>query len=152
MIEKKVYYFAYGSNMYSNKLSERIGEKNIKEEKVAVLKNYRLVFNKKCRLGACANIVPMEGEEVWGVLYKIPEEKLSILDRYEGYPKHYSRKIVEVETVDGERVKAWTYIANPKYVNNKIKPSGEYLKYVVAGAVEHNLPLWYILYILSWLR
>jgi gamma-glutamylcyclotransferase (GGCT)/AIG2-like uncharacterized protein YtfP len=132
------YYFAFGSNMNPQRMKKR-GVK-FKSCQRAVLKDHKLVFNKQAYRGnpneGYANIEPCEGCIVEGVLYELryPEEGIAKLDYYEGFygendpDNHYNRVIVEVETDDGRKVKAYTYIANPRRVNNNLKPTEDYKK------------------------
>jgi len=124
------YYFAYGSNMNPERMKERGAD--FKSIKRAVLKGYKLVFNKRSRRygeSACANIEPDENSVVEGVLYELkePEVALKQLDFYEGYPTNYDRIKVVVETDEGEKIEAFTYVAQPEYIDNTLKPSKKYL-------------------------
>ncbi len=136
-----VWYFAYGSNLSRAQMKSRAGQ--ILEERPARLENYELVFNKKARGGsATGNIRPAPGKTVHGVLYRISEQALRALDRFEGVPEHYRR--IEVTTVDpeGNKIEAQTYIATK--VENGLRPAPHYLQTVLQGAQEHNLPEEYI--------
>jgi len=132
-----VWYFAYGSNMDPKRMQDR--DVGYQGRYPAVLKNWRLAFNK----AACgkpgvgyANVVPMTSERVEGVLYRLPKESdLSRLDRFEGAPAHYKRHRIEVEKTDtGEKIKAFTYIAQPERVQEGLKPLREYMNHLLAGA------------------
>jgi len=108
----------------------------VKEWRRGKIRNHKLVFNKPCRYGGCANIEPCEGSEVEGVLYLIPYHDLQKLDTYEGYPHHYDRRKIIVDTEEGP-IKAWVYIA--ARTKPGLKPSKEYMQYLVNGAKQHNL-------------
>jgi cation transport regulator ChaC len=136
-----VWYFAYGSNLNRAQMKSRAGE--ILEERPARLENYELVFNKKARGGsATGNIRPAPGKMVYGVLYRIPEQALRSLDRFEGVPQHYRR--IEVTAIDneGNKVNAQAYIATK--VESGLRPAPHYLQSILQGAEEHNLPADYI--------
>lgn len=123
------YYFAYGSNMNPERMKER--GVNYRWYKKAVLKDYRLVFNKERLNGsAAANIEPFPGAVVEGVLYELenPRRGIDNLDVYEGYPDHYDRMVVKVETEDGEVYDAIVYIAQPWRV---FKPLREYFNHLL---------------------
>ena len=68
----------------------------------AVLGGYALRFNKRNGREALppqigfANIEPMTGEVVEGVLYDIPDEQSQRLDAIERHPEHYDRVAVTV--------------------------------------------------------
>ena len=110
MASRTVWHFAYGSNMNRAQMLARTGK--ILEEHNASLPNYQVRFNKKVRGGtAGANIQPMSGKTVHGVLYKIEEGSMRSLDRYEGVPDHYRRIEVQVTPEGGQPVPAQIYIA-----------------------------------------
>lgn len=102
----------------------------------AMLKDHRLVFNKLCRLYeggfGCANIEPSKGEVVEGVLYEVDLDRaIPVLDIFEGYPDHYTRKVVGVETPEGETFKAVVYVAHPSKVREGLKPHPDYLAHLL---------------------
>lgn len=141
MAPRTVWHFAYGSNMNRAQMLSRAGK--ILEEHNATLANYEVRFNKKVRGGtAGANVQPSSGKTVHGVLYKIEEGAFRSLDRYEGVPEHYRRIEVQVLPDGGQPVPAQIYIASK--VEKGLRPSPGYLKAILDGAGEHNLPASYI--------
>lgn len=129
-----MYYFAYGSNMNPERMKER--KVNFLERKKAILRGWKLVFNKvssKNPEEGYANIVKDENSIVEGILYLIEDDSIKKLDGYEGYPEHYDRKELEVELEDGSKVKAWVYIAQQDKVREGLKPSREYLEHLLKG-------------------
>ncbi len=117
---------------------ERMRERNAEflERRKALLRGWRLVFNKVAHRNpgeGYANIAKDKKGIVEGVLYLITKEGLSNLDRYEGYPCEYDRKVLEVVLEDGSRVKAWVYVAQPDKVRDGLKPSKEYLDHLLKG-------------------
>lgn len=120
-----IWYFAYGSNMSLKRMTER--KVAIIQYFPATLENYELKFNKiSKKQGAVANIVANIGSVVEGVLYQV--ESLELLDKAEGFPKHYKRIIININNID-----AWVYIAQPQYIIEGLKPSQEYLNYLLEG-------------------
>jgi gamma-glutamylcyclotransferase len=135
------WHFAFASNMNRAQMHSRAGE--ILEERPGQLENYELVFNKKVRGGtAGANIRPAPGKAVLGVLYKINESAFRNLDRYEGAPQHYRRIEVEVRDANGQTVAAQAFIATK--VEKGLRPAPHYLKTILDGAAEHQLPADYV--------
>ena len=133
-------YFAYGSNMNQEQMKER--GIHFLERKHAILRGYRLEFNKLASRNpqeGYANIVPNENEIVEGILYEISDLDLPELDKYEGYheheeyPNHYNRIKVKVKLDDGQEIEATTYIANSAKVREGLKPSREYLNHLLEG-------------------
>jgi gamma-glutamylcyclotransferase len=135
------WYFAYASNMNRAQMRARAGE--ILEEKLGRLENYELAFNKKVRGGSAgANIRPAPGKSVEGVLYKINESAFRNLDRFEGAPVHYRRIEVTVRDSEDRAVPAQAFIATK--VEKGLHPAAHYLKTILDGAAEHNLPAEYV--------
>lgn len=127
-------YFAFGSNMNPDRMRQR--EVNFTSRVRAVLEGYTLKFNKVSRnnpVKAFANIVPKEDGIVEGVLYEMPAEDIKKIDRAEGAPKHYKRIRVTVHLDDGSRVEADTYIAQPEWIREGIRPDREYLDHLLSG-------------------
>ena len=141
MAQTTVWYFAYASNMNRRQVEQRAGA--LAEEKVARLDNYELNFDKIARGGTgTANLVAAEGKTVYGVLYRVTEQQLKALDRFEGVPEHYRRSQVTVAEADGRKVAAQVYLA--RKVRKGLKPDRGYLARIVQGAEEHGLPADYI--------
>lgn len=120
--------------MNPNRMKER--GVNFFERKRAILRGWKLVFNKVASDNpekGYANIVRDENSIVEGILYLIDDKDVEKLDIYEGCPSHYDRKELEVELEDGSKVKAQVYIAQPDKVKEGLKPSREYLNHLLKG-------------------
>ncbi len=128
-----MYYFAYGSNMDSKRMVKRGVE--FFERKRGILHGFKLAFNKISSNNpqeGFANIVECKNSAVEGIIYKINQQSLNKLDMYEGYPEHYIRNIVDIET-DSDTVEAIVYAANPKKIDENLLPKEEYLNYLLGG-------------------
>ncbi len=135
------WYFAYASNMSSAQMKQRAGD--WAEEKLARLEGYELNFDKISRGGTgTGNMVRAEGKTVWGVLYRLTEQQLRALDRFESVPEHYRRIEVNVLDEQGNRLPAQVYVA--RKVRKGLKPDRVYLQRILQGAEEHNLPADYL--------
>lgn len=126
-------YFAYGSNMDMSRLSNRGVNPETKHK--GTLKNWKLKFNKKASAGdwGFANIEQSEGDSVEGLVFSIKESDIKLLDKFEGAPKHYRREILEIET-DIESIKCITYIAQIEYLVEGLKPTKEYIGFLINGS------------------
>lgn len=128
-------YFAFGSNLDPVRMKQR-GVAFTSRQK-ALLGDYELAFNKMNHQrpgSAFANIMPKPGGVVEGLLYEIDEQGLKNLDKYEGVPKHYTRKEVTLWLPEtNEKVRAVTYIAQKKMVQKGLKPTKIYLSHLLAG-------------------
>lgn len=137
----RVLYFAYGSNMLSERLCSRIP--SAQAIGCARLEDWRLVFNKRSVDGSAkANLVESPGDTTWGVLYEIEAQDLERLDKVEG---GYRRISVWAREPDGEMVEAVTYVSAE--LTDEQTAYDWYKDTVIAGAREHNLPQEYIAYL-----
>ena len=134
MATDEVYYFAFGSNMNQDRMTDR--KVYFTERKCAKLENYELKLHKILRNGtAAANIIETEGQCMYGALYRCTEKGLSTLDKFEGVRnKMYERKTVYVELSDGTVVKAVTYIALKDKTDDNLQKVGfDYLQHILKG-------------------
>ena len=92
----------------------------------AKLEHYKLKFNKVSKQGAVANIEYNKDSIVEGILYAV--ESLELLDKYEGYPKHYNRILLKINNVD-----AYVYLANNEYIQEGLLPNQDYLNHLLEG-------------------
>lgn len=97
-----MYYVAYGSNMNLEQMEYRCPHSKIIG--TGILNNWKLVFNYHL------DIVKSQGDYVPVVIWDIDKKDWPYLDAYEGYPKYYIRKRVNVITDDGETIKAIVYV------------------------------------------
>lgn len=135
----KIYNFAYGSNMLKSRLEERVGKVNRIGKKV-ILKDYEFQFSKLGSDGSGkANVHKKSGQQVEGALFELSQDQLSKLDKFEGYPDHYTRKTITVTNERGEEIEAIVYVAKEDKIRSGLKPTKEYLNYIVAGGRETEI-------------
>jgi gamma-glutamylcyclotransferase (GGCT)/AIG2-like uncharacterized protein YtfP len=133
-----ILYFAYGSNLLSGRMRERVP--SARREAVAFLDHHRLVCNKRGSDGSAkANLVPAAGHRVWGVLYRIEGAELPLLDQLES---GYARVVVEVRTASGEARLASTYRSDR--ITEDPVPFDWYRGMILEGAREQGLPEQYL--------
>jgi AIG2-like family len=134
-------YFAYGSNMLTERLRERC--KSAKTIGVAVVFGYRLEFSKRSLDGSGkATIVRSDKSEehVFGVVFEVAISERAALDKAEGVGSGY-KKIDELLArlqQGGEILRAATYIATD--LDRTLQPYDWYRALVIAGALQHKLP------------
>ena len=137
----EVWYFAFGANMHDSAFRERRGMRPI-GWRAGRVKGYRLRFNLDGRpkgKAAPANISPDSDAEVWGVLYQITRADLLHLDGTEGVPgRRYRHRWVDAEDIDGNVLRAVTYVADGKEGDGN--PSLRYITLLREGARAHGLP------------
>ena len=123
--------FAYGRNMDFNILKER----GVSFEFIGmgILENYELKFNKlasnKKGVGY-ANVVGSNGSKVEGLLFSI--DNIERLDKYEGFPNHYKKEILEIYH-SGTLVRAIVYIAVNDRISINLKPEESYLNSLLSA-------------------
>ena len=127
-----MYYFAYGSNMNPERLRARVG--NYSNMQYGVLKGYKLTFNKKSNTPrrGYATIEKCENSYVSGIIYNLSQKAIEILDMYEGFPLHYTKSYLNVETAKGV-CECVVYIANKDRVGVNLRPSYEYFEHLKKG-------------------
>ena len=128
------HYFAYGSNMNAQRVSER--GLRVVDATGGRLDGYALAFNKMSREHAGvghANIVYTRGGRTEGVLYELAHgDEIFKMDPFERAPWNYGREVVEVVHATG-MTWAWTYFANPAVTRAGLNPPLEYLDHLIAG-------------------
>lgn len=145
-------YFAYGSNLLQKRI--HINNPSAKRAGIGKLNNYKLDFIRYSTRwkGASATIVPNKESTVWGAIWEIDVEHMTSLDDQEGVNKNiYFPLMVDVELPDGTLKKCRVYqqyeIPEPNLDIDKLpkerQPSAVYLKTIIMGAKESNLPLYY---------
>ena len=125
-----MFYFAYGSNLHQRQMKNRCPD-SIPLARVK-LNGYRLEFNR------VADIVEEDGAVTWGAIYTVSPEDIKSLDRYEGYPRFYTKIAVEVEDQQGEALQAFAYVMNVKGCK---EPSDGYYRIIEKGYWDWDLPV-----------
>lgn len=150
-IKSDLPYMAYATSMCGPDFRERLGWTDMEETRFrasvqprrCTLKGWRLAFNRPasadpaCAVGE-ANVVPDPAATVEGVLYRLPRESIEFLDSTES---GYVRREVTV-TVDGKETSAHLYVA--EVTRDDLVPEPAYLRRVLEGAREHQLPEGYV--------
>lgn len=134
-----VSYFAYGSNQDETQMKERCPSAELVGK--FVLKNYKLsysIYSPKRKCG-CADVIKSDGDEVWGLVYKITTEDLIKLDGFEAHPIKYKRFTTNVENEQGEQKTVELYEVVEKS-KEQIPPSREYHEILIRAAEKYNYP------------
>lgn len=137
-------YLAYGSNMLARRLHERVPSARVVG--VTSLGGWELRFHKRSvdGSGKC-NIVPSPEPRavVHGVVYELAAAEKHRLDAIEGLGIGYLARELVV-AVAGERLEAFTYLAQDSHIDELLRPYRWYLDFVVTGARENGLPAAYV--------
>lgn len=134
------YYFAYGSNMDAARMEAR--KINFGSRFPGQISGFKLAFNKQAKNSnsGYANIVEAHAESiVEGIVYPVDMAEIQKLDVKEGYPDHYTRKLIQVNTPHGN-LEAWVYIAQPDKTAENLKPEQSYLDHLLAGKDFLSIP------------
>ena len=86
-----------------------------------------------------SNIEEMEGRTVPIVLWEITRNCEESLDIYEGYPRLYVKKDVEIVNLKGEKIQAFVYVMVEEYTDSPALPSINYLRSIWQGYTENKL-------------
>ncbi len=133
-------YFAYGSNLHVKRLLERVPSARV----VAVgrLGGFDLRFHKRGQDDSAkcnAFETGRPADVLHGVIYSIRTGERIGLDRAEGVGIGYEVRELTVTTAGGE-LRAFSYIAQPEFIDDSLRPFDWYRDLVLAGARAHGLP------------
>jgi gamma-glutamylcyclotransferase len=138
-----VKYFAFGSNMLTERLRARCPSAH--PIGTGYAQGYRVRFSKRSDDGSGkATLVWAAGHNAFGVLFTIAATDVAALDKAEG--KGYRRDdVFEISHFPmGHRLTAATYHARPAAIHEGLRPYDWYLDLIVAGARQHELPQEYV--------
>lgn len=137
-------YFAYGSNMLTERLKSRVSSAS--NPTSFELSGYQLRFHKKsidCS-GKCSIVkTSSSADVVHGVLFDISDDQEGDLDRAEGVGSGYFRDDIQLSAEDPTAT-AFVYIAEPRAIDEALIPYSWYYELVMTGAKQHGLPKDYI--------
>ncbi len=139
----KTSYFAFGSNLSSARLLERIPQAS--KHCVATLHRHQLCWHKKGQdlSGKCDIAFTGDpGDIVYGVVYLMTHDDKLELDVYEGAGIGYERREIQVTALHGEVIDVFTYFALK--IDRRRQPYHWYKEHVLRGALEHEFPSHYV--------
>lgn len=137
-------YFAYGSNMNTKRLRERVP--SAAKLSTGALNNFTLRFHKRSTDGSAkcdAFYTNNKSDEVRGVIYEIDESEKCSLDDAEGLGKGYNQITIRVKS-ENEILETFTYVADQTEIDETLNPYSWYKDLVISGAREHYLPESYV--------
>ena len=128
-------YFAYGSNINLEQMEHRCPDALLVGP--VTLENYELQF----RGHGFATVAPKESSVVHGLMWKLPPTSEQTLDYYEGYPRHYIKETVTVQTADGLKIPVMAYIMAEPMCRQPALPSPYYYRAIQQGFEANGLPV-----------
>jgi gamma-glutamylcyclotransferase (GGCT)/AIG2-like uncharacterized protein YtfP len=148
--------FQYGSNCSESELNgkDRLCGDAKFIDIAETVEEFELAFDVYSRIRRCAasDIVRKPGGKVWGVLYEVPDSLIgrataetngrNSLDAIEGEGNNYKRETINVRRPKGAFESALTYtVKRPK---PGLKTNIIYVRHIICGLREHQVPLQYI--------
>lgn len=127
-------YFAYGSNLNKHQMEYRCPDAIPLGR--AEVTHHKLLFRGNSRGFGVATIEREVGRKVLGGLWAVSKQDLVSLDRYEGYPRLYTRRNIQVNTDEGV-VMAMTYCMHPEY--QRAMPNRSYMDTIYEGYEDFGL-------------
>jgi gamma-glutamylcyclotransferase (GGCT)/AIG2-like uncharacterized protein YtfP len=135
-------YFAYGSNMSRGPMRQRCP--TAQETGLAILRDHRFVI----MANGYASVVPAQGADVHGILWRVGPRDLAALDDYEdlagGLYRHAMLPVLQNEA----NVEALVYLGNE---TREGRPREAYMALVIDSARDCGLPEDYVAGLANWL-
>jgi len=125
----KILYAAYGSNLNHAQMAVRCPKARFVG--TAILRDHALVFRR------VADIEPAKGQVVPVGLWHLTKDCLEALDRYEGYPSLYGRKMLKVIRPNRKTENAIIYFMR---YGDYDAPSKSYYQGIVDGYNDCGIP------------
>lgn len=154
--------FQYGSNTLKSRLNsaERLNGSAKFVSVVRTSKEYRFAFTVWSKKNDCAAADIIEGgdNQILGVLYDIPDNKVfrdkclknsKCLDKIEGEGFNYQRIKIDIEDLTGNKIddEVFTYVVNTDRRDFSIMTSLQYVSYIITGLESVDIPTEYIEYV-----
>ena len=148
--------FQYGSNCSDSEINSATRlSGDAKFAGIAeTVDDFELAFDVQSSGRGCAasDIVRKDGSKVWGVLCEVADHLISrqtakacgrrSFDAIEGEGRNYKRETINVRREDGEVIPALTYTVKEPVPG--LKTNIDYVRHIVCGLREHNVPDEYI--------
>lgn len=138
-------YFAYGSNMLDERIRVLDRAPSAKLVATAYVTGRKLSFDKEGRDGSGKCNIEETGDQndrVYGVIYKISAADKLKLDAAENLGQDYEAAVIRALVPNNKILTAITYVAIRK--TSHLPPYHWYKRIVIAGAIQHDLPVSYI--------
>ena len=129
-------YVAYGSNMNIEQMAFRCPKSRIVGN--GIIKGWRLIFNIHADI-----IEASEYDEVPVVCWEIDDSEWKNLDRYEGYPSYYVKRLVSVEMDGGGTKKCIVYVMNDSRKGIS-PPYRSYFDVCLQGYIDNGIDTEYL--------
>ncbi|MGL5434171.1 MAG: gamma-glutamylcyclotransferase family protein [Lachnospiraceae bacterium] len=135
-------YIAYGSNLSIEQMAYRCRTANLL--KTGFIEDWALCFRSMGESDgpAYATIVPEIDSKVPVAIWEIDRLAEQALDIYEGYPRLYYKKNIQVVTTSRDHITGMVYIMNEDAVPGI--PSQRYINTIIQGYIDNQLDFEYL--------
>ena len=130
-LSPRKYYFAYGSNCHVSSMLSRCP--------AAICNGKVLLNHHELVLRSVADIEASDGQSVYGALWQITPECESALDRYEGFPRLYTKRQVSVIHDELGQLDAMVYVMVGRAAQEP--PRAAYRDIIAQGYREHDISI-----------
>ncbi|MFC3038869.1 gamma-glutamylcyclotransferase [Virgibacillus xinjiangensis] len=134
LMREDLFYFAYGSCMDDERFKLAKVDQHFNDSiGKALLHNHGFRLSRSSNDGGKADIIESFGEQVEGIVYKVPMEAIDYLYQREGvYSNAYRPAVVQVELKSGQIVDTLTFIGMEK--QKETAPTPKYAEEILRGA------------------
>src|SRR5699024_10344536 len=143
--QRRMKYFAYGSNLLNARLLRRVPSARLLG--IGRLPGHCLRFHLRVEDGSgkCnAMSVDDPAQVVWGAVYRIDAMEKPLLDAAESLDCHYRIAQVRIDAAGGGCWETFTYCAVPRWIDDTAIPYHWYKRFELAGARQKELPAPYV--------
>ena len=137
-----LHYLAYGSNLHPLRLRQRVPSCRLLGK--VELKGYRLAFHKrgqdnsgKCNLVKTKQLI----HAVHAAIFHFHADEKILLDAYEGGGYRSEETTI---SLNGNRLRAYMYLAEPECIDHQLHPYHWYKQLVLRGAQYQGFPKNYL--------
>jgi cation transport regulator ChaC len=151
--------FQYGSNCDADRLNgpQRLAGHAEPRGRAYSVDDFDILFDVFSQTNDCAaaDIVPIPGLMVWGVLYEIPDDFIrgrrtdgqKTLAQIEG--QKYEERTIRVCDRNGKESDAITFVAMEAEVTVGLWTSADYVGHIVRGLRAHEVPEDYVTHVID---
>ena len=159
--------FQYGSNTSGIRLNSenRLNGTAKKIGIVYTLDKFDFAFTVWSKGNKCAvaDLIPNGKNNIWGVLYEVPDERVfrsmkkgkeKCLDQIEGEGYNYKRIKIKVSDINDKQIsdEVHTYVASDVRRKDNLKTSKDYVAHILEGLNDNKIPNEYIGYVFGQIK
>lgn len=143
--------FQYGSNCTAGRLNgpKRLNGHAEQRGRAQTVEDFDIAFDVYSQKNGCAasDLIPTQGRNAWGVLYKLSNKGLEKLKEIEG--SRYKEIPIRVIDENGKKHKAVTFVVREKERRSGLATSAAYVSWIIYGLREHGVPERWIAHVIE---